>query len=63
MPVALGHNRSVDEVVAAATGVSRVLPVAGISVTAFNPQREDDDTTLKTGIELMCRLADVAARQ
>lgn len=54
---------AVDEVVAAATGVSRVLPVAGISVTAFNPQREDDDTTLKTGIELMCRLADVAARQ
>jgi arginase len=50
------------EVVDAVAAVHRVLPIAGLSVTAFSPEREDGDTTLTTGIALMGRLADLVAR-
>jgi arginase family enzyme len=53
-----------DEVVAAVATVAAALPVAGLSVTAFDPEREDErGTTLATGVDLMGRLADAVSRQ
>lgn len=50
------------EVVAAVDAVAASLPVAGLSVTAYDPERDDPEgTTLATGIDLMCRLVDAVA--
>ena len=50
------------EVVAAVATVAASLPVAGLSVTAYDPERDDPEgTTLATGIDLMCRLVDAVA--
>ena len=53
-----------DEVVAAVATVAATLPVAGLSVTAYDPEREDErGTTLATGVDLMGRLVDAVSRQ
>jgi len=53
-----------SEVVAAVAAVGETLPVAGLSVTAYNPERDDErETTRATGTDLMCRLVDAVARQ
>lgn len=52
------------EVTAAVTAVAAVLPVAGVSVTAYDPQRDDEaGTTRTTGLDLMCELVDVVAHR
>ena len=51
-----------EEVVAATTVIAAALPVAGLSVTSYDPSRDDArGTTLATGIDLMCRLVDTVA--
>jgi arginase len=48
-----------DELVAAVGTVAARLPVAGLSVTAYDPERDDvAGTTLATGLDLVERLVD-----
>lgn len=51
-----------DELVAAARTVAAGIPVEGLSVTAYDPECDDEsDTTLATGLGLIERLVEVVA--
>jgi arginase len=51
-----------DELVTAVATVAARTPVEGLSVTAYDPERDDDaGTTLTTGLELIARLVDTVA--
>ncbi|MEE4276619.1 MAG: arginase family protein [Thermoleophilia bacterium] len=51
-----------DELVAAVTTVAASIRVAGLSVTAYDPERDDaEGTTLTTGLDLIARLVDTVA--
>jgi len=53
-----------DELVAAVGAVGRALPIAALSVTAYDPELDDAQrTTRATGIALMRRLVDLVARR
>ena len=52
-----------DELVAAVGTVAARIPVAGLSVTAYDPERDDPaGTTRATGLDLIERLVDAVAR-
>jgi arginase len=51
-----------DELVAAVATVAARIPVAGLSVTAYDPERDDAaGTTLAAGLELIGLLVDAVA--